>query len=529
VLSVPHDVESDSAGEPNLRITQRSLSAIVEPLELSPHPLQNRDPRGRFLSTRQVFVFVLATGLLVLAVRDLSDPDIWWHLRTGQLILETKVVPHTDPFSCTRMGQPWVTHEWLTEVMLYVVYTLGGKGALVCGFALIIASAFLITYHHCQGRPYIAGIVTLWGALASIPAWGARPQMLSLLLTSLFLVLLDHSDQKPRLLWWLPPIMLIWVNLHGGYAVGIALTALYLMGAAIDHALGRISAEQAVPRLWHLGAATIACLMVVPVNPSGARLYLYPIQALRFRVLENLSEWRPPDFHLTPFQLFFCMALGSVAALSLSKRKIRPHQLLLVIGTISAASHSVRHIPIFVMIAIPLLSQNLEDLLASRSCSQCLTGQTVNSPRLRALNGITLLIVLTLAALRVHQTVRRLDETEAANFPAAASSFLATRQVPAPLLNHYDWGGYLIWRLYPNYHVWVDGRNDLYGDAFMDEYLRLYWALDGWKQQLEGSAVRSAILPPNSPLARSLLQMHDWKRIYEDRQAVILTRIDHSN
>jgi len=522
-----HDIASSR--ETSLRITQRGLLARLGPFVASLHPLQSGDSRAHFLSTSKVFFFVLAVGLFVLAVRDLSDPDLWWHLRSGQLIVETKAVPRTDPFSYTQSGQPWIAHEWLTEVMLYVIYRLAGKAGLVCSFALIISAAFLMTYRRCRGRPYVAGIVTLWGALASVSTWGVRPQMLSLLLTSLFLALLDYSDQEPHLVWWLPVITLAWVNLHAGYAVGITLAVLYLTGSAVDYAFRKTPDKHSVSRLWHLGAATAACLMVVPINPSGARLYLYPIHALRLRVLQYISEWRPPDFQLGSFVLFFMMALGTFVALVLSKRGVRSSQLLTILVTAWAALHSVRHIPIFVMIAIPFLSKNIEELLARRQWAQVLVLPTLNSsPWLRALNGITLLMVLIFAALHVQHTVLGLDEAERRDFPAAAASFLESRHIPEPLLNNYDWGGYLIWRLYPNYHVWVDGRNDLYGDAFMDEYLRFHWAQDGWKQRLHSAGIRSAVLPPNSPLAHSLLQMRDWQRIYEDPQAVILTRTEIS-
>ena len=482
----------------------------------------------RWFSTRRVFVVVLAAGLFSLAARDLSDPDIWWHLRTGQLILETRTVPHTDPFSYTRRGEAWITHEWLTEVFLYLVYRVAGKGALVIGFAAIIAAAFLIAYRRSPGRPYLAGAITTWGALASVPTWGVRPQMLTLLLASLFLFFLDESELNPRLLWWLPALTLLWVNLHGGYAVGIGLIALYFAGSALDWAFGKIPRAQAVPRLRRLAAVLFACLMLVPFNPSGTRLYWYPIQTLHSRALQGyISEWRPPGFHLARFQLFFWMVLFTFAALAVSRKRVRLHQWLLAIVTAVAALHSVRHIPIFALIAIPLLSEPLQHVLANRPWAQgLLTPRTTYSFRLDFTNALILISVLTFTALHLYDTVRQLEASEARNFPTAAASFLAAQNVPVPLLNHYDWGGYFIWRLYPKYLVWVDGRTDLYGDNFMEQFLQLYWAKEGWKQQLDNAGIMSVIVPPGAPLACSLLRLPGWQQIYGDGQAVILTRTD---
>ena len=155
------------------------------------------------LSTRRVLVVVLGLGLFALAARGMADPDVWWHLRTGQLILQNHSLFHTDPYSFTRSGQPWVDHEWLSEVLMFGLYRVAGAGGLIVVFAAIIAATLLLVFMRCPGRPYLAALVTLWGAVASAPTWGVRPQIFSLLLASIFLVLLEASATRPSLLWWL--------------------------------------------------------------------------------------------------------------------------------------------------------------------------------------------------------------------------------------------------------------------------------------------------------------------------------------
>ena len=484
---------------------------------------QNIGILSRFLCTRRVFVFVVAIGLFTLAARDLSDSDFWWHLRTGQLILNTRTIPHVDPFSYPRGGQPWIAHEWLAELMFYTVFRVAGKGALVCLFAIIIAAAFLLAYRRSRCNAYIAGVVTICGALASVPTWGVRPQVFSLLLTSLFLILLDYSERNPRLLLGLPPLMLLWVNLHGGFAIGIVLVAAYLTGSAWDFARHR--APDAGARVRRLAAAMLACLAMIAINPNHGLLYTYPIGTLRLRALQHISEWRSPDFHHIAFLLFFSILVATFISVAFSKREIRAHELLLLLGTGIAGFHTIRHIPIFVLVAIPILSRSAEDLLANQSWAQSLLVPQRNlSLTLRALNAVTLLCVLTFSGLRVYHTIRQLADSESRNFPAAAASFLDNRQIPTPMFNHYDWGGYLIWRLYPKYRVWVDGRTDLYGDDFLEEFLRVYWAQEGWEQRLQDEGVQSVFLPLASPLARALLASPEWQKIYQDPQAVIFTK-----
>src|SRR5437899_1555532 len=152
--------------------------------------------------TRHVFLAVLFLGLLAMAARNVLDPDVWWHLKTGEWIVQNKAVPHADPFSYTRAAQPWVAHEWLSELLIYGAYRVAGMGALIVVFAATLCAAFLVLYRRCGGNPLVSGVLTLWAALATAPLWGVRPQILSLLLTSIWLLILERSQDKRQFLWW---------------------------------------------------------------------------------------------------------------------------------------------------------------------------------------------------------------------------------------------------------------------------------------------------------------------------------------
>src|SRR5437868_10892667 len=122
--------------------------------------------------TRRLLPVILCLGLFAMAARPMTDPDVWWHLRSGQLIVETHSIPHTDPFSFTRAGQPWIDHEWLSEVLIYGIYRAAGSTGLIVAFAVVTALAFLLVFLRCSGRPYLAALLTIWGAAASAPSWG---------------------------------------------------------------------------------------------------------------------------------------------------------------------------------------------------------------------------------------------------------------------------------------------------------------------------------------------------------------------
>ena len=150
------------------------------------------------LTVKHTFLVVLFLGLFALTARNVTDPDVWWHLKTGRYIAEHKSVPHTDPFSYTRAGEPWVAHEWLTDLLLYQLLRTAGFGGLIVVFAMVLCAAFFLLYLRCGPDPYVAGVAMHYAAWATEPVWGVRPQVLSLLLTSLWLLILERSERDPK-------------------------------------------------------------------------------------------------------------------------------------------------------------------------------------------------------------------------------------------------------------------------------------------------------------------------------------------
>jgi hypothetical protein len=480
--------------------------------------------------TRRVFVAILALGLFTMAARGISDPDVWWHLRTGQLILQNHSLFHTDPYSFTRFGQPWIDHEWLSEVLLFGIYRVagfgGGYGGLIVAFAAIIAATLLLVYARSPGRPYLAAMMTLWGAVASASTWGVRPQMFSLLLASIFLLLLEASERRPKLLWCTAPLMLFWVNLHAGYPIGLVFIALFLAGEGLEAALSPQPWQKFLPRLKRLAVAFALCLGLVAVNPNGVRIYWYPFETLRSAAMHRfIQEWFSPDFHDPTYLPLLLMLLALIAGLALSPRCPRLRNLVLVLATIPAALRSLRHIPILVLVIVPVLAELAQAGLEGSGVTPLFSKPLTRSAgRTAVVNILVLLTFATFTVLRVQYVVRRQGEMEAQHFPAGAVAFLRQEHPPGPMMNHYNWGGYFIWKLYPHYRVFIDGRADVYGDAFMTDFAATYYLTDDWKKMLQAWGIRTLVLPPDAPLITALRSMPEWRQIYADSEAVILTR-----
>jgi hypothetical protein len=478
------------------------------------------------LQTRRVFVAILALGLFTMAARGITDPDFWWHLRTGQLILQNHSLFHTDPYSFTRLGQPWINHEWLSEVLLFGVYRVGGFGGLIVAFAVVISTTLLLVFLRSAGRPYLAAMVTLWGAVASAPSWGVRPQMFSLLLASIFLVLLEASEHRSKLLWWTAPLMLLWVNLHAGYPIGLAFIALFLLGEALEAMVGPDPWMKFLPRFKQLAMAFALCLALVALNPNGVRIYWYPFETLRSAAMHRfIQEWFSPDFHDPTYLPLLLMLLALIAGLALSPRCPRLRSLVLLLATIPAALRSIRHIPILALVIVPVLAELAQPWLQRSGATRLFrTPLSGSASRTLVVNFLLLFAFTAFLAFRVRHVVRSQAETEANHFPMDAAAFLQQQHPPAPMMNHYNWGGYFIWKLYPQYHVFMDGRADVYGDALMTDFGACYYLTDNWRKSLQNWGIRTVVLPPDAPLITALQSRPEWRRVYADSEAVILTQ-----
>jgi hypothetical protein len=481
---------------------------------------------ANLLDTRRVFVVIVALGLFAMAARDVTDPDVWWHLRTGQLILQNHAVFHADPYSFTKFGQPWVNHEWLSDITIFTVYKAAGWPGLIALFAAITSGTFMLLFVRCSGPPYLTAAFAVWGAIASAPSWGVRPQTFSIFLASLFLLILERSSVRPNLLWYLLPGTLVWVNLHAGYAIGIALMVLFLIGDLLGVVFGFGEWSQSRKKTKKLAIALAACLAIIPLNPYGTRMYWYPLQTLHSQSMQSyISEWLSPNFHDGMFLPLLLMLLAIFVAAAVSPLRLRPVELLLLAATTWAALHSVRHIAIFALVAAPLLSRLIYARTSQSQRSASRTKAASSVPILRLCNGLILAAFLAFTLIRLRQVVVGQADAEARAFPSAAVSFISKYRISGPLLNHYNWGGYLIWKLYPGYRVYIDGRSDLYGDEFMDQSGATYnISNESWREPLEKWQIRSVILPPNVPLVAALRCEIGWKEVYSDPRAVIFER-----
>jgi hypothetical protein len=445
--------------------------------------------------------------------------DTWWHLATGRYIAQTGTIPHVDPFSATAAGKPWTAHEWLSDVIFYAAYSATGSMGLLFLACALTTVAFWFAYRSLGGAPLSRALALVIGVWAARPDFSVRPQLFSFLMAGIFLFLLRrYTIGGPwKILFAIPILMLLWVNLHGGYALGLALIFLFIVGIALDVIWGREDRAAAMRTMKGLLLTLLGCLVVVPLNPNGFALYTYPFETLHSAAMQaSIMEWHSPDFHSPMFYPLAALLFLTIAVLALSPSRPKPGEILLFVFFGLAALRSMRNLPFFALIAFPLLGRYL--------VFPALPRPLIPERLHRILKLAAIVLAAAVSAEFVSSRFAQTLQMEKARFPLRASAFLDQQNLPAPFLNSYDFGGYLIWKLYPHYRVYIDGRADLYGDQFLNNFIQLYDVNEDPRPALDRAGIRTIIVEPGSTLAGYLRIQKDWNRAYEDPVAVIFTR-----
>ncbi len=484
-------------------------------------------------STRSLVILIVLVVIFVTALQPITDPDFWWHLKTGEYIIQNHGLPHADVFSHTRLGSEWVTHEWLSEVFMYGVYRIAGFAGLIVVFALLITASFWVIYIRFRsrvGHPFIAALALLLGAAATTLVWGARPQIFTLLLASIFLYILDnyYGKKSEKAIWLLVPLMVLWVNLHAGWMLGLVLIALTLSGLLLDVLLGTESRDTLRERAPALLGVLIACSAAVCVNPDGPRMYSYPFETLTARTfMRYVEEWRSPDFHEPHFQAVLILLLATFFLLAISNKRERPGRLLMLLATSFAMLRAGRNIPFFSLVATPLFAEHLWEWVKGQPWSARLIASTQTEtgkrsiPRI-AINSLIIVLALSLCGLAARRAAKEQPSTEEQQFPKAAVDYIQQQRPPQPIFNEYSWGGYLIWRMYPDYLVHIDGRADVFGERLVEEFVQVNDGKPRWRELLQQYGTKTVLVNRDSAIASLLSNDSRWQKVFEDKQAVIL-------
>ena len=410
---------------------------------------------------------------------------------------------------------------------MFGLYRIGGQTALIFAACFIITASFFLAYRQCSERPHLAVFAVLLGAFASTMTWGARPQMLSMLLTALLLYLLYLIRHTKRSLWWtLPVLTAVWSNMHGGYFICYVAIGAVIIGDLLAHLADQRTAATLDRRnLRNLSISLGMSIAAAGMNPNGYRILWYPFETLGSRAMqEYIQEWASPNFHQPEYWSTIALLFAGALVLILSRRQRDISDMLLFGGFSLMALLSIRHIPLFSVVSVPIVTRYASSIEFGKLRWDLSRPPDFRPPR-RALVILNWLLVLVFLAASVQRLAGVLKENqieEARHFPVNAVNFIQQQGlVEKRIYNSYNWGGYLLWR---GIRVFIDGRADVYLDDFINEYMLAYMIRNRWRVPLDKFAVDYVLIERDGPLSILLREIPEWQKLYEDDLAIILMR-----
>jgi hypothetical protein len=506
-----------------------------------------------FPSIKDVFFLAFfLTPFLWSGSKALGDSDTGWHIRNGEHILHTMSFPRNDYFSYTAKGDPWFAWEWLSDVVMAVIHRYTGMNGLMLWASAIYSLAFTLLFVYCFKRGGNVLLCVLLSGLAGFAAsvhWLARPHLFTMFFLPLTLIILEKFEvsENGRWLWSLPPVFLVWTNLHGGFVAGVIVITIYALG----HWLTSLTSEDEPTRVRALRRAkscakTAAfCLAVSLVNPYGFHLYghIFKSYVGSDYLLNRISEFRSPDFHIDVVKYFEFLMLVVFVMAATTYRRLTFIEIGLVVFWTHMALVSARHIPLFVIVMTPILARHWTSYLEAVSKDQRLRPwiQRVVEPfrryssNLGAIEarfkgilypvvsvGIILIICLNRGQLLGHQVLEKGFDKKV--FPVAAADFIEQENIEGKVFTTDQWGGYLIYRFFPRYPVFFDGRSDMYGEKLMNNYLKLAYLEHDWHEVIDKYQFDWMVLPFNIPLPSLMKQLPGWRMVYDDHYAIIFVK-----
>ncbi len=490
-----------------------------------------------------VIVAFFTVALLPRATWALIDPDVWWHIRAGEQVLQTGTVASVDTWSLTAAGLPWTSQDWLSNVLMALAYRLGdwGMTLLSLAAAAVVVGGFIVLWRAVSVRRPDAGWLgrVAWFSVALLlagPILGVRVQVIDLLFGAIVVWLLWRYLADGRRLWpaLLPFVAVLWVNLHAGWLLLFLFGGAVLVGEAADRLLRRTLTPEPMrwPRLGWLSLMLAASAVALVLNPNGLAIYSYPSYTVGIGALSDfVGEWQRASLsNLFGWLLLGFVLVGALPTLVFARRTIRLADVFILLGVTAMSVLAVRFLLITGPIGAAIVAINLSPVIAEspfgRRWSPLLArlsrpargglATTVNV----VLIGVLLVAGVGLALARAMPASQH-DEI-AREFPVDAVAWLQTHDAGARVFNKYEWGGYLGLEL-PNQPIFIDGRADVYGDAIIRDYVRII-GLGDPAPVLERYHVDHVLYPPDTQLSAWLATSGRWELAYQDANATIWTR-----
>ena len=482
------------------------------------------------LSLRHITWTVFIYCGVVAAAWPRRTYDIWWHLATGQWMVQNGKVPHTDPFTWSKLGEHWIAHEWGWELPMYLLYAAWGHDGLMALRILVAVVTCALLAWLCLRRgatPLAAMAAGALAIFAARPMFNDRPQIATMPLFVAMLCLIERTEEgKPRwLLIGAPLLMLVWVNVHGGFIYGFGLMGLYLL-CKVPGWIGQFRAKQPLgpcPGMiaGAIGLAAIACL----ANPSGIAGAIYPLDYIFGGTAWHttwISEYESPDFSEKIFVMLGILIVATTTAFAASGRRSRLWDLALVALFLFTTLRWQRNMALFAFVVAAPLSLHLSDLLGRIGLGS--GSEETGGRRPTVLYWAIIVVLLISAGMSMPTASRMADAKFSADMPVECTRYIEDSGLQGRMFNTYRWGGYLIWHLWPEHKVMVDGRADVLGKDLVSDWQKAHKLSEGWEQVLDDYEIDYAIVSVKAPLVRGLEDDPDWRLVCSEPTGRLFVR-----
>ncbi len=486
------------------------------------------------------FAFIWPALLLFMALPGssmlLSDGDTGWHIRTGEWIWRHKAVPTVDLFSFTKPRDPWFAWEWGWDLLFAGIHHCWGLGGVAFVSLVILCTVSALLFRlirRYSELDLLALPFTMLAMAGSIIHWLARPHLVSWLFILIFAHVISSAEKgNPKALLWLPVLMLLWVNLHGAFFVGI----LMLLTSVAGEVLGvLLSADPFWRTAWMRSRSYVscafACSAVTFMNPYTWKLHGHIIHYIRdSRLLDNISEFQSISFHLIQSLPFECMLVLGVGAAFWCASRQQFSAALSILLWAHWSLQCARNIPIFLLISAPFTACMTRELLGKVSAMQRFghaSSAAANISRdfqyidrLPRLYLVSLVGLIVVASGFVWGKPGFEAQFNPKSFPVGALPFIKSAKF-SRLFTTDQWADYLIYHLYPAQRTYMDGRSDLFGDDFVERYGHIMNARYDWETHLRAYGVDAVVLRPDMPVVSALKESKNWKLLFDNGSVVI--------
>ena len=453
------------------------------------------------------------------------DGDLGRHLTVGEYIISNASIPDTDLFSHTRFGEHFVPHEWLAEVAYALAYRVSGFTGVVILAAQLLGITWLIigmqTARKSNSIGWNFGLLLL-GVAGSSMHWLTRPHLFTFLFLAILVAILENSRLTAKKIVLITVLMLLWVNSHGAFIAGFVYVGIKLFGEVLENSFRE--RKVSFQKLLILAITMLGLFLISLINPAGLHIYdtIFGFLSSRYLVM-NTVEYLPPDLldiHFFPFTIYILI----VAFLGIRKWKsLHPGDVLQVLFWTATSFVSARNIPLAMIATIPILA----GWSALQKPAEIADTVEVTEPDRRQTRGILLIsglmVVVMVAIVLLIPAAGKNYRFSESKFPVKAVSFLLEHPQKGNLFNQFEWGGYLLYSMWPQQKVFIDGQTDFYGEELTKEYSRLFNALNGYEEVIHKYDVSWMIVGINSPIAKILADEPDnWEVIYRDDVSIVL-------